>query len=118
MAENRPESARVMSHVGAQGPHVVAWESTVACNLACVHCRASAQTAPEPDELTTDEVFGLIDQLAEFSQPIFVISGGEPLMRPDLEDLIGHAVGRGMRAVISTNGTLITEDRAARLKGR
>jgi heme b synthase len=89
-------------------PHIVAWESTVACNLACVHCRASAQTAPEPDELTTAEVFGLIDQLAEFSQPIFVISGGEPLMRPDIYDIAAYGTERGLRVAVSPNGTLLT----------
>ena len=67
-----------------KGPRIVAWESTVTCNLACVHCRASAQTQADADELTTEEVFHLIDQLAELGQPIFVISGGEPLMRPDI----------------------------------
>ena len=73
-----------------QGPHIVAWESTVACNLACVHCRASAQTVPEPDELTTQEVMNLIDQLAAYSQPIFIISGGEPLMRPDIYEVAAY----------------------------
>lgn len=90
------------------GPHIVAWESTVACNLACVHCRASAQTAPAPDELTTQEVFGLIDQLAEFGRPIFVISGGEPLMRPDIYDIAAYGTRRGLRVAVSPNGTLLT----------
>jgi heme b synthase len=90
------------------GPHIVAWESTVACNLACVHCRASAQTAPEPDELTTGEVFDLIDQLAAFSRPILVISGGEPLMRPDIFDIAAYGTRRGLRMAVSPNGTLIT----------
>jgi heme b synthase len=92
------------------GPHIVAWESTVACNLACVHCRASAQTVPEPDELTTGEVFDLIDQLAAFSRPIFVISGGEPLMRPDIFDIAAYGTRRGLRVAVSPNGTLITPD--------
>jgi heme b synthase len=92
------------------GPHVVAWESTVACNLACVHCRASAQATPEPDELTTEEVFELIDQLAEFSRPIFIISGGEPLMRPDIFDIAAYGTQRGLRVAVSPNGTLITRE--------
>jgi radical SAM protein with 4Fe4S-binding SPASM domain len=82
----------------------------VACNLACVHCRASAQTTPEPDELTTDEVFGLIDQLAEFGQPIFVISGGVPLMRPDIFDIAAYGTRRGLRVAVSPNGTLLTAE--------
>jgi heme b synthase len=90
------------------GPHIVAWESTVACNLACVHCRASAQTMPEPDELATEEVFGLIDQLAAWSRPIFVISGGEPLMRPDIYEIAAYGTQRGLRVAVSPNGTLLT----------
>mgnify|MGYP001251073077 CR=1 FL=1 len=98
------------------GPHIVAWESTVACNLACVHCRASAQTSPEPDELTTAEVFDLIDQLAEFSRPIFVISGGEPLMRPDIYDIAAYGTQRGLRVAVSPNGTLLTSEAVAKLQ--
>jgi radical SAM protein len=102
------------------GPHIVAWESTAACNLDCVHCRASAQTAPEPDELTTDEVFGLIDQLAEFSKArsgpsIFVISGGEPLMRPDIFDIAAYGAQRGLRVAVSPNGTLLTAEAVGNL---
>jgi heme b synthase len=93
----------------------VAWESTVACNLACVHCRASAQTTPEPDELTTEEVFGLIDQLAEFGRPIFIVSGGEPLMRPDIYDIAAYGTQRGLRVAVSPNGTLITPEAVRRL---
>jgi radical SAM protein len=103
------------SHQQVKGPHIVAWESTVACNLACIHCRASAQTAPEPDELTTQEVFGLIDQLAEFSQPIFVISGGEPLMRPDIYDIAAYGTRRGLRVAVSPNGTLLTSQAVGKL---
>ncbi|HSR30115.1 MAG TPA: TIGR04053 family radical SAM/SPASM domain-containing protein [Anaerolineae bacterium] len=91
-----------------KGPHIIAWESTVACNLSCVHCRASAQTMPAPDELGTEEVYALIDQLAEYSQPIFVISGGEPLMRPDIYDIAAYGTQRGLRVAVSPNGTLLT----------
>ena len=65
---------------------------------------------------TTEEGFRLIDDLADFGSPVMLFSGGEPLVRPDLTKLIEHAVGRGMRAVISTNGTLITPDKAMELK--
>ena len=99
-----------------QGPRVVAWESTVACNLACVHCRASAQTTPEPDEPTTEEVLHLIDQLAEFGRPIFIISGGEPLMRPDIFEIAAYGTRRGLRVAISPNGTLITPEVVRQLK--
>ena len=106
----------MQSVLDVKGPRIVAWESTVACNLACVHCRASAQTAPEPDELTTEEVFKLIDQLAEFSRPIFVISGGEPLMRPDIFEIAAHGTRRGLRMAVSPNGTLITPEVVRKFK--
>ena len=99
-----------------KGPHIVAWESTVACNLACVHCRASAQTEPDPDELATWEVYDLIDQLAEFSKPIFVISGGEPLMRPDIYDIAEHGTRRGLRVAVSPNGTLLVPEAVHKLQ--
>lgn len=99
-----------------KGPRVVAWESTVACNLACIHCRASAQTAPEPDEMTTGEVFGLVDQLAGFGRPIFVISGGEPLMRPDIFDIAAYGTQQGLRVAVSPNGTLLTSEVVRKFK--
>lgn len=99
-----------------KGPHVIAWESTVACNLACIHCRASAQTSPEPDELTTQEVFGLIDQLAGFGRPIFVISGGEPLMRPDIYEIAAYGTQQGLRVAVSPNGTLLTPEAVTKLR--
>ncbi|MDF1513828.1 MAG: radical SAM protein [Anaerolineae bacterium] len=95
---------------------VVAWESTVACNLACVHCRASAQTAPEVDELTTEQVFTLIDQLVVLGRPIFIISGGEPLMRPDLYEIAAYGTKQGLRVAVSPNGTLITPHVVEQLK--
>ena len=90
-------------------PHVIAWESTLACNLACVHCRASAQTEPAPDELATEEVKALIDDVAAFSQPVFIISGGEPLMREDVFEIARYAHDHGLRVAMAPNGTLITE---------
>ncbi len=89
-------------------PHVVAWESTRACNLACVHCRACAQAQPAIGELTTAEVKALIDDIAALAAPVFIISGGEPLLRPDIFDIARYAGDRGLRAVMSPNGTLIT----------
>lgn len=95
---------------------VVVWNMTQACNLKCVHCYAQAKAAGGPDELTTEEGRALIDDLADFGSPVMLFSGGEPLMRPDLTELIHHTVTKGMRAVISTNGTLITKDKAIELK--
>lgn len=91
-------------------PRLIAWESTQACNLACRHCRASAQQEPAQDELTTGEVMRLIDQIAALSRLIFIISGGEPLMRDDVFDIATYATEQGLRTAISPNGTLITPE--------
>lgn len=95
---------------------VVVWNVTRRCNLKCVHCYAHARDELFPDELSTAEGKGIIDDLSSFGSPVILFSGGEPLMRPDLIELADYAVGRGMRAVISTNGTLITPAVAGRLK--
>jgi 12,18-didecarboxysiroheme deacetylase len=95
---------------------VVVWNMTRGCNLKCVHCYAHAKARAENNELTTQEGKALIDDLAAFGAPVMLFSGGEPLMREDLPELAQHAVARGMRAVISTNGTLITKEKAKTLK--
>ncbi len=106
----------VTSEAEGPAPRVIAWESTRACNLVCRHCRASAQEEPSPDELRTSEVLQLIDQIAGVSKPIFVISGGEPLMREDVFDIAAYATRRGLHVAISPNGTLITPDSVGRMK--
>ncbi|MFW6189140.1 MAG: 12,18-didecarboxysiroheme deacetylase [Planctomycetota bacterium] len=95
---------------------VVVWNCTKRCNLRCVHCYSQSTGEPGEDELTTDEGKALIDDLAEFGSPVILFSGGEPLRRPDLFELVRHATGAGLRAVISTNGTLIDEATAERLR--
>jgi heme d1 biosynthesis radical SAM protein NirJ len=89
---------------------VVVWNITRSCNLHCVHCYASASDRPFPGELSTDEGLGVIDDLAAFGTPVVLFSGGEPLSRPDLFTLSRHARDRGLRAVLSTNGTLLTPE--------
>jgi 12,18-didecarboxysiroheme deacetylase len=91
---------------------VVVWNMTRQCNLKCVHCYAQAKVAPAENELSTAEGKDLIDDLSQFGAPVMLFSGGEPLMRPDLPELAQYAVSKGMRAVISTNGTLITREKA------
>ena len=88
---------------------VVVWNMTRRCNLKCVHCYSSSRNIPYKNELTTAEGKKLISDLAAFRCPVILFSGGEPLMREDLPDLAWFAVDRGMRAVISTNGTLLTK---------
>ena len=95
---------------------VVVWNMTRQCNLRCVHCYAHAKDNAASDELTTAEGKTLIDDLAAFGSPVILFSGGEPLARKDLPELADYAVQKGMRAVISTNGTLITVQIARVLK--
>jgi 12,18-didecarboxysiroheme deacetylase len=95
---------------------VVVWNITRRCNLKCVHCYAHAKDIPFDNELTTDQGKELIDDLAAFGSPVMLFSGGEPLVRKDLPQLAAYAVEKGMRAVISTNGTLITPKMARTLK--
>jgi len=95
---------------------VVVWNITRACNLNCIHCYARAVERTHDKELSYDQGIALIDDLAEFGVPVILFSGGEPLMRRDLVDLASYAVKKGMRAVISTNGTLITPKKAQELK--
>ncbi|MBU1053015.1 MAG: 12,18-didecarboxysiroheme deacetylase [Proteobacteria bacterium] len=95
---------------------VVVWNVTRQCNLKCIHCYAHAKSSPVDDELSTADGIKLIDDLSQFGTPVILFSGGEPMMRKDLPELAGYAVKKGMRAVISTNGTLISEQTAKILK--
>ncbi|MBC2717755.1 MAG: 12,18-didecarboxysiroheme deacetylase [Desulfobacteraceae bacterium] len=95
---------------------VVVWNITRQCNLKCVHCYAHAKAGLQENELTTEQGKQLIDDLSAMGVPVLLFSGGEPLMRKDLPELAEYAVKKGMRAVISTNGTLIDRDTARILK--
>ncbi len=94
---------------------VVVWNATRRCNLRCVHCYSESADRDYAGELATAEAKKLIDDLAGFGAPVILFSGGEPLIRPDLFELVKYAVGKKLRAVISTNGTLIDADAASRL---
>jgi radical SAM protein with 4Fe4S-binding SPASM domain len=95
---------------------IVVWNITRKCNLQCVHCYNDSGADKTCNEISTDHAKAVIDDLAGFGVPSILFSGGEPLMRHDLFELIEHAVGKGLRAVISTNGTLIAEDKAGEIK--
>jgi 12,18-didecarboxysiroheme deacetylase len=95
---------------------VIVWNITKRCNLKCVHCYAHAKNISFDNELSTQEGKNLLDDLAEFGVPVILFSGGEPMTRKDLPELAAYAVKKGMRAVISTNGTLITPEKAQTLK--
>lgn len=96
---------------------VVVWNVGRRCNLRCVHCYSHSRDQEYKGELSHEEGIELLNDLSDFGVPVVLFSGGEPLMRPDLFELVEHAVSKKMRAVLSTNGTLITPEVANRLKG-
>ncbi len=113
------ESKKLPSHLlqfSKDKKPVVVWSVGQRCNLKCIHCYSQSQNIEYPNELTTKEAKALLDGLAEYGAPVILFSGGEPLMREDLMELITYARDKGLRAVISTNGTLITEEKAEELK--
>jgi 12,18-didecarboxysiroheme deacetylase len=113
------ESGRLPSHLlqfSRDKKPVVVWNMTRRCNLRCVHCYSSSQNIRYGNELTPAEAKAMIRDLATFGSPVILFSGGEPLMHRDLPELARYAVDQGMRAVISTNGTLITRQKAAVFK--
>ena len=92
---------------------LVAWETTRNCNLSCIHCRASAEHGPHSGELDTRASLRLLDQIEKLGKPIVILTGGEPLLRPDIFDIAKYGTAKGLRMVMAPNGTLITE-RSAR----
>ena len=113
------DSGKLPSHLlqfSSDKTPVVVWNVTRRCNLKCVHCYAHAKDEEFSGELSTSEGKSVLDDLAAFGSPVVLFSGGEPLVRPDLIELADYAVGKGMRAVISTNGTLINRQIAGDLK--
>ena len=105
---------RTGTHSGA-GP-VVVWSVTRSCNLKCMHCYANSENKKYEGELDTQEALRLIDEMAEMKVPVILFSGGEPLARPDIFQLAEYAIGKGIRITFSTNGTLIDETAARRIK--
>jgi radical SAM protein len=102
-----------------QAPFIVIWETTRACALACVHCRAEAMLHRDPGELTTEEGRRLIDRLATFGDPppILVLTGGDPFRRPDLEQLVAYGTRHGMSVSVTPSGTAaVTEERLRALR--
>ncbi|WP_421901186.1 12,18-didecarboxysiroheme deacetylase [Maridesulfovibrio sp.] len=113
------ESGKLPSHLlqfSKDKKPVVVWNMTKRCNLKCVHCYAQAVDPDGKDDISTAKAKEIIDDLAAFGAPVMLFSGGEPLVRKDLVELASYATSKGMRAVISTNGTLITKEKARELK--
>lgn len=109
--------ARLAGSNFEQSPFVVAWEITRACALSCLHCRAEAHPKPDPRQLTTEEGMNVIDQIAEMGNPILVITGGDPLMRRDVYDLLAYAVKKGLRTSLTPSATaLVTRENLAKVR--
>jgi MoaA/NifB/PqqE/SkfB family radical SAM enzyme/metal-sulfur cluster biosynthetic enzyme len=96
----------------ARAPFIVIWETTRACALACVHCRAEAVPRRDPDELSTEEAKRLIDRVAAFGDPppLLVFTGGDPLRRPDLAELVAHGTARGLSVSVTPSATAAVTD--------
>lgn len=94
---------------------LVAWETTRNCNLSCVHCRAAATQGPYDGELDTESSLRLLDQIAEVGQAIVILTGGEPLLRPDIFEIAAYGTQKGLRMVMAPNGTLIDAAAAGKM---
>jgi radical SAM protein len=117
-AERQYQNER-MAHVDFDlAPFTIAWEVTRACAYACVHCRADAQHHRDPRELSTAEAKALIERLAAFgNNPILIFTGGDPMMRPDLFELIAYASERGLRCSLTPTATALpTKERLERAR--
>ncbi|HET6347483.1 MAG TPA: radical SAM protein [Candidatus Krumholzibacteria bacterium] len=98
-------------------PRLIFWETTAGCNLRCIHCRrVTVSDQLLPQDLSTDEAFRMIDEIANVGRPVFVLSGGEPLFRPDIYDIARHATDAGLPVALATNGTLIDDAVAERIR--
>ena len=108
-------SASPRTGAGQHLPRLIFWEVTKGCNLRCVHCRATATELASPSDLPTAQALDIIDQIAAFANPILVLSGGEPLYRPDIFQLAKYATDKGLRVALATNGTLVTKEVAQKI---
>ncbi|MGA8500247.1 MAG: radical SAM protein [Candidatus Sulfotelmatobacter sp.] len=103
------------THGTQNKPRLIFWELTKGCNLRCIHCRASATELSSPNDLSTQAARDIIDQIAEVSSPILVLSGGEPLFRSDIFQLARYGTDKGLRVALATNGTLVTRQVAQKI---
>jgi len=95
---------------------LLAWEVTRTCNLSCVHCRAAAIDKPYANEFGTQECRSLLDEVVSFASPIIILTGGEPLLRPDIFEIASYGTAKGLRMVLATNGTLLDVEGSRRLR--
>src|SRR6266508_1711409 len=107
-AERRYQNERMVHADFEMTPFTIAWEVTRACAYACVHCRADAQHKRDPRELSTVEAKALIERLAAFgNNPILIFTGGDPMMRRDLFELIAYATQKGLRCSLTPTATAL-----------
>ena len=111
-----PVDSRSTQAEGGPPLRMIAWELTRNCNLNCMHCRARASCGPFEGELSTEECRKVIDSISSFSTPTVILTGGEPLMREDIFQIIEYGREKGLRMVIAINGTFLTGEIARRLK--
>jgi heme b synthase len=110
-----PEALAYQERTGIKAPRIIAWEITRSCNLSCAHCRAAAEFGHYEGELTLDEIKSTIDEIVTISNPIIILTGGEPLMRPDIWEIVDYAQAKGAMPVIGTNATLLTDEIAQKM---
>ncbi len=115
--EKTLHSAAITAPFQMEPRPVVVWNCTRQCNLSCIHCYASANNQKSPEEMDTAAGKAFIRDLADFNVPVVLFSGGEPLLRQDLFELTSLAREQGIRVALSTNGTMITEEVANRIRG-
>ncbi len=119
IAHHPHQAAKPGVHPGGKAKgatlRLVAWEITRNCNLNCVHCRAAATNGPYKGELDTGACLRLLDQIARTGEPIVILTGGEPLLRPDIFEIARYGTDKGLRMVMASNGTLVTKANAAKM---
>src|SRR6185369_7380331 len=97
-------------------PKWIAWETTQKCNLRCVQCRCSSEMTSSEGDFTTEEGKKLLKEISDFSKPVIVLSGGEPLLRPDIFELAEYGTSLGLRMCMATNGALVTDEICLKMK--
>lgn len=110
-----PEAKAYEERTGVRAPRIIAWEITRSCNLSCAHCRAAAEFGAYTGELSLEEIKKVIDNIVTISNPIIILTGGEPLLRPDIWEIIDYCHEKGAMPVVGTNATLIDDAMAAKL---
>jgi heme b synthase len=97
-------------------PKWIAWETTQKCNLKCVHCRCSSDMLSSEGDFNTEEGKKLLKEISDFSKPVVVLSGGEPLLRPDIFELAEYGTSLGLRICMATNGALVNDEVCEKMK--